>query len=103
MPYVNLPPGCKQLAFADGGRPAVGDRAGGRAEVSDSRARMIDQMSGNGDAGLVGRATFHEFTTGTRAGRWCTTCQPARLWNAWNQTCPRCGAATEPEQAPAQT
>ena len=95
MPLVNLPPGCKSLQMQDG-RKYVAGRAGGTVQVSDSHAKAIDGMSGNGTAGLV-TAGFRVFGSSPKAGRWCRTCQPARLWNAWNVSCPRCGAATEPE------
>jgi len=79
------------------GRRYVASRTGGSVTVSDSHAAAIDRMPGNGTAGLV-TAGFREFGTGAvRNGRWCRSCQPARLWNAWNTTCVKCGAATEPE------
>ena len=96
MPYVNLPPGCRALKMEDGTRYVAG-RTGGRVEVADGHAAAIDRLSGNGDAGLVGRAGFHEFASGRKAGRWCTNCQPARLWQPWSALCPRCGAPTESE------
>ena len=96
MPYVNLPPGCSHLKFADGQKPIPAVRPGGRVFVSDERARAIDAMSGNGTAGLVTGA-FRVFGTSPRAGRWCRSCTPARLWNPWNAFCPRCGSDTEPE------
>ena len=96
MPQVQLPPGCRSLQMEDG-RRYVASRTGGHVTVSDSHAAAIDRMPGNGVAGLV-TAKFREFGTGERKnGRWCTTCQPARLWNAWSTSCPRCGAATDPE------
>lgn len=93
---VNLPPGCRSLRMEDGKR-YVAAREGGTVTVSDSHARAIDAMDGNGTAGLV-TGQFRVFGGGACAGRWCRSCQPARLWNAWNATCPRCGAATEWEQ-----
>jgi hypothetical protein len=97
MPKVQLPKGCRSLAFNDGGKPAVADREGGHVDVSDRRAAMIDSMAGNGDAGLVGRAGFHEYGTVRKPGRVCTRCG-FRAY-AWSLTCPRasCGAPTEPE------
>ena len=95
MPLVNLPPGCGALKMQDGKRYVAG-RPGGTVQVSDSHAKAIDAMSGNGTAGLVS-AAFRVFGSSPRAGRWCHACQPARLWNAWNHECPRCGAATDPE------
>ena len=70
-------------------------RAGGHITVSDDHARHIERTNG-GDGGLV-QASGRVFTRGTKAGRWCKACSPARLWNAWNDFCPRCGSATEPE------
>jgi hypothetical protein len=95
MPKVQLPPGNSGLQMEDGTHYKAG-RPGGYVNVSDDHARAIDRMSGNGTAGLI-TAGFRVFGSSPRAGRWCTSCQPARLWNAWNDSCPRCGAATEPE------
>jgi hypothetical protein len=95
MPYVNLPPGCRSLQMEDGKRYVAG-RSGGQVNVTHEHAKAIDRLSGNGTAGLI-TAGFRVFTEGRKAGRWCTNCQPARLWNAWNDLCPRCGSATEPE------
>ena len=92
MPQVQLPPGCKSLAFADGTR-AVAAREGGYVNVSDRHARDIDAMSGNGDAGLL-TGRFRVFG-GTRTGRVCK-CSPT-IWNAWSVQCPRCGGPTRPE------
>jgi hypothetical protein len=98
MPYVNAPPGLRQLKMYDGTVIPV-DRATGRMDVSNpDHARAIDSMTGNGTAGLL-TAGFRVFGSSPRAGRWCKSCKPARLWNAWNLECPRCGAATEQEQS----
>jgi hypothetical protein len=97
---VNLPPGCRSLRLGDGTR-YVAAREGGSVTVADSHAAAIDAMDGNGTAGLVTGA-FRVFGGGRKAGRWCRACQPARLWNPWNDFCPRCGAATEPESSPAE-
>ena len=91
---VNLPPGCRALRFEDGTR-YVASREGGKITVADNHAAAIDRMDGNGTAGLV-TGQFREFGGG-KNGRWCRNCQPARLWNPWNDLCPRCGEATEPE------
>jgi hypothetical protein len=93
---VNLPPGCRSLRMEDGTRYTAA-REGGKVTVSDSHAAAIDRMDGNGTAGLV-TASFRAFGGG-KNGRWCKSCQPARLWNAWNLTCPRCNAPTEPESS----
>lgn len=96
MPKVNLPPGCSSLQIYDGTRYKAG-RPGGQITVSDDHAKAIDAMSGNGTAGLV-TAGFREFGVGKKkAGRWCMNCQPARLWQPWSTSCPRCGSETVPE------
>jgi hypothetical protein len=94
VPYVNLPPGCRALNFP-GGRVAAA-REGGRVFVSDARAKAIDSMGGNGDAGLV-TGKFRSYGSAGTPGRWCTPCR--RLWYAWSASCPRCGAETVPEEA----
>jgi hypothetical protein len=91
---VNLPPGCRSLQMEDGKR-YVASRAGGKVTVSDDHAAAIDRIPGNGTAGLV-TGQFREYGGG-KNGRWCVTCQPARLWQPWSLSCPRCGAATESE------
>jgi len=92
---VNLPPGCRSLQMEDGKR-YVAARAGGHVTVSDSHARAIDAMDGNGTAGLV-TAGFREYGSRGKAGRVCTGC--GRVYYAWTLQCPRpaCMAATEPE------
>ena len=97
MPIVNLPPGCRSLQMEDGQRYVAG-RSGGRVDVSSEHAAAIDRLNGNGTAGLL-TAGFREFGSAKKAGRWCTNCRPARLWQPWSTECPRCGAATEPEAA----
>lgn len=95
---VNLPPGCKSLQMEDGTR-YLASRAGGKVTVADDHAAAIDRIPGNGTAGLV-TGQFREFGTGGGGnGRWCFSCQPARLWNPWSMLCPRCGEATEPESS----
>ena len=91
---AQLPPGCKSLAMEDGTTYNAA-RAGGHVDVSDHHARYINAMGGNGDAGLVSASGGHYI--GTKTGRWCTNCQPARLWNVWSTQCPRCGAPTQAE------
>lgn len=96
MPVVNLPPGCKGLQMEDGTRYRAG-REGGTVSVSDSHAMAIDRIPGNGTAGLV-TGQFRGFTQGgVKNGRWCLTCQPARLWNSWNADCPKGHGPTVPE------
>jgi hypothetical protein len=93
MPYITAPPGCRQLAFADGGKPVRVDRRG-RAYVSDERARMINSMRGNGEGGLI-NGLAGEFGVRGKAGRWCAACR--RLWYPWAVLCPKCDAETVPE------
>jgi hypothetical protein len=93
---MNLPPGNSALKMHDGRRYKAA-RPGGKVWVEDRHVADINAVSGNGTAGLL-TAGFREFTAGTGNGRWCRNCQPARLWNAWNASCPRCGSATEAEQ-----
>ena len=93
---VNLPPGCRSLAFEDGTRYVAG-RTGGRVTVADSHAAAIDRIPGNGTAGLVHGNPGTFVTSARKNGRWCKACSPARLWNAWSLVCPKCNAPTEPE------
>lgn len=100
MPYVNCPPGLASLRMEDGTRYKA-TRPGGRVEVSGEHAAAIDRIPGNGTAGLV-TAGFRVYGSSPKAGRWCRECSPARLWNPWNASCPKCGSATVPEdQGPA--
>jgi hypothetical protein len=94
---VQLPAGCTGLDMANGVRYDA-ERAGGSVEVSAGDARYINtSWYGPGQAGIMRGAP--SFVIGTRAGRWCTPCK--RLWQAWSENCPRCGAATIVEYAPA--
>jgi hypothetical protein len=93
MPWITLPPGCRRLTFADGSKPAVANWRG-RAEVTESQAKMIDSMRGNGEGGLIHGQAGEYGVTG-KAGRWCQDCR--RLWYAWAIRCPRCGTETTPE------
>lgn len=90
---VNLPPGCEGIDPLNGSRPYMA-RAGTAVTVSDEDAARLNRMPSNGTAGLLD-ARFRVLSLGTKAGRWCGACK--RLWQAWSQVCPRCGAATEPE------
>jgi hypothetical protein len=86
---VNLPPGCDGLNMEDGTRYSA-PQSGGTVTVADHHARAIDKLSTGGNAGLVS-ASFRGHL-GTKRGQWCEAC--ARIWNAWNDTCPKCGAGT---------
>jgi hypothetical protein len=93
MSRVTVPPGCTGLDMADGTRYNA-DRHG-RVQVADRHARAI-RRGWYGDSGVMVVDEQHHL--GTRTGRWCTTCAPARLWNTWNLQCPRCGHDTTTER-----
>ncbi len=97
MPRVTLPPGCFGLSMQDGTTYNRPNQAGW-VEVSDRHADAI-RRGWYGQTGVMVADEPH--TVGTRTGRWCRTCRPARLWNAWNTHCPRCGATTILEETPA--
>lgn len=82
MPRVTLPEGAKGVA-ADGRYTA---RPGDQVSVSPAHAAAIERFRRSGPS--RGEA----FALGTKGGRLCTSCR--RLWNAWNELCPRCGAKT---------
>ena len=90
MPRVRLPDGCYGLDLPGGVRYSA--RPGGVVEVADHHATMINSSYYKA-AGIMTASEPHHI--GTKAGRWCTTCSPARLWNAWNHTCPKCGEPTK--------
>lgn len=85
---VQLPPGCKGLDCKDGTRYTA-TRAGGSVKVDERHARAINQ-------GQYGQKDFisakGQQSFGTKRGQYCDPCR--RLWNAWNKTCPKCGAET---------
>ena len=98
MPYMQLPPGNRSVRMYDGTR-YVAPREGGRVLVDDQHVRAINSMGGNGTAGLLSAGQGEFVGGGPKNGRWCRSCQPARLWQPWSENCPRCGTATEPEGA----
>jgi len=89
---VQLPPGCSGIDTADGTR--YSGQRGGFVEVSDRHAAAIKRQ--NGPAAKMLTATG-AVNLGTKKGRWCTNCQPARVWQAWSDSCPRCGHETVPD------
>jgi hypothetical protein len=93
---IQLPDGCYGLDMADGTGRKYTAKPGDKVEVSENHARMI-KKSFYGDAGIMSGS--ESYAMGTKTGRWCRSCQPARLWNAWNGLCPRCGADTIEERA----
>jgi len=89
---VQLPPGCTGFDCKDGTKYTA-SRPGGSVSVEDRHARAIN----NGQYGqqdfisAKGAVSF-----GTKRGKVCDPCR--RVWNAWNDECPRCGGATRDEQ-----
>lgn len=90
MSKIALPDGCMGLDFADGTRVDADGR--GRVDVPESYARQIGK-SWYGSAGVM--AGGERFSFGTKKSRLCRPCK--RAWNAWSETCPRCGAETTEE------
>lgn len=87
---VNLPPGCSGFDAADGTRYSA-QRPGGTVVVSDRHAAAID----GGQYGQTGFITGKEPASfGTKRGMECPRCH--RVWNAWNDACPRCSTEAEP-------
>lgn len=93
MARVTVPEGCKGLEMADGTKYNAG--RDGRVNVTDDHAAVLGK-SWYKAAGVM--SASERFAMGTRTGRLCTSCEPSRRWNAWNTSCPRCGADTITEQ-----
>lgn len=89
MATVTVPAGCTGLDMQDGARYDP-PRQGSRVEIDDRHYRAIKR----GWYGQTGTITAAAYCFGTKAGRYCAGCN--RTWNAWNVTCPRCGAPTRP-------
>lgn len=85
---VQLPPGCKGLDCKDGTRYTA-SRPGGSITVDDRHARAINTGQ-FGEKGLMSAKGAVSF--GTKRSQVCPDCH--RVWNAWNETCPRCGVPT---------
>lgn len=92
---VNLPPGCYGLDMQDGTRYTA--NRDGQVLVRDQHAAAI-RKGWYGQSGVMVASEEHRI--GTRITRVCTTCHPTRRWNAWNTSCPRCGAVTTLEETP---
>jgi len=84
---VTLPSGCRGLDMADKTKYTA-DRQGSSIEVEPEHARAI-KRGYYGDADIIS-GTRYSF--GTKTGRRCGSCKPT--WNAWSETCPRCGRPT---------
>lgn len=92
MPEINLPPGNRRLKFADHSDPVTADRWG-HATCTDSQAKMINSMTGNGEGGLI-NALGGVYGPGAQGGRICSC--SATIYYEWTKTCPRCGEDTTP-------
>ncbi len=86
---VHLPPGCSGITCADGTR--YSGKKGGFVEVADRHVKAIRNQQGTAAQILTATGAVN---IGTKTGRWCKNCQPARLWQAWSLQCPRCGCKT---------
>ena len=84
------PPGCFGIEMAADGTRYDTDRHG-RLEVADHHAVQV-RRSWAGHSGTIDAR--QPVVLGTRATRWCAACRPARAWQAWTITCPRCGTRT---------
>lgn len=85
---VNLPPGCSGFDCKDGTQYKA-DKPGGAVVVNDRHADALNHSQFT-EQGLVNAKGAQSF--GTKQGRYCQKCR--RLWNVWNDTCPRCGEVT---------
>lgn len=94
---VVLPPGCGGLNLQDGTRYTATKASGGRLEIADRHVDAVTRQYGPSGAGLL--SAGEPFSFGTRRGQLCTPCN--RVWNAWNTSCPRCGAPTTEQEQPA--
>lgn len=85
---VNLPPGCYGFQAKDGTKYDA-NRPGGSVSVDDRHAKAINegQFGQNDFVSAKGMQSF-----GTKISQVCEPC--GRVWNAWNHTCPKCGAET---------
>lgn len=85
---VQLPPGCKGFDCKDGTKYTA-DRAGGSVMMEDRHAAALNK-SQYADQDFISGKGAQSF--GTKRGQRCESC--GRTWNAWNKTCPKCGAET---------
>lgn len=86
---VSLPPGCTGFDCKDGTKYKA--RAGTHVMVEERHADALQSSQFGGDAHLVGNIGRESF--GTKRGQKCPKCR--RIWNAWNDVCPKCGVATD--------
>jgi hypothetical protein len=91
---VNLPPGCSGFDCKDGTKIKA-DKPGGTVVISDRHADALNrsQFAEQGFISAKGALSF-----GTKRSMICVHCN--RVWNAWNSTCPKCGADTVEQMRP---
>lgn len=87
MAKVTLPDGCYGLDMADGTKYNADGQ--GRVDMSDDHSKYL-KNSWYGQNGVMSAAQSLSF--GTKKTKLCTPCK--RAWNAWSETCPRCGEPT---------
>lgn len=88
MTKVNLPPGCYGFECSDGTKYT--GKPGGSVDVLDYHADDVNKGQ-YGQQGFISARGALSF--GTKKGRNCRSCN--RVWNVWNQTCPKCDQPTE--------
>lgn len=87
MAKVTLPSGCNGLDMADGTK--YNADATGRVEMSNKHAKYL-KTSWYGQNGVM--TDTQSLSFGTKKTKLCVRCK--RAWNAWSETCPRCGEPT---------
>jgi hypothetical protein len=92
---VTVPSGCTGLDMADGTRYNA-PKQGTSIEVDDRHAAAV-KRSWYGGTGVISTNGL-AVALGTKKGRRCGPC--GRIWNAWSDSCPKCGRPTEPEPGP---
>lgn len=85
---VNLPPGCSGFTTKDGSTLKA-DKPGGSVTISDRHAKALNQSQYAEQDFISAKGGL---TFGTKRGMLCVHCK--RVWNAWNDVCPKCDAET---------
>lgn len=85
---TKVPPGCVGFRTRDG--RTIDKNADGSVTL-EGRDEQLFKKSVHKGVGLV--STEETWTLGTKKGRYCKPC--IRLWNVWNDVCPKCGKPTE--------
>jgi len=88
---INMPPGCYGLEMQDGTK--YNANRDGQVLVADRHTDAIKRQYG--PTGLLASDESH--TLGTKTFRVCPK-HPLTRWQAWSESCPKCGSATELEE-----